>query len=58
MSDNYRLYPQKMSEQKAARDAMSQPLRDQLRDQLEELYEVVSWCERIWKIEDRIERSR
>ena len=58
MSDNYRLYPQKMSEQKAARDATSQPLRDQLRDQLEELYEVVSWCERIWKIEDRIERSR
>jgi hypothetical protein len=58
MSDNYRLYQQKMSEQKAERDSESQPLRDQLRDQLEELYDVVRWCERIWSIEDRIERSR
>jgi hypothetical protein len=58
MSDNYRLYPEKMREQKAARDAESQPLRDELRDQLEELFDVVTWCERIWKIEDRIERSR
>jgi hypothetical protein len=58
MSENWSLYTQKMREQKAARAAESQPLRDQLRDQLEELFEAVRWCERIWSIEDRIERSR
>ena len=54
MSDNYRQYPEKMREQKAARASASQPLHDQL----EELFETIRWCERIWAIEERIEKSR
>jgi hypothetical protein len=56
MSDNYRQYPEKMREQKAAR--ASAPASQPLRDQLEELFETVRWCERIWAIEERIEKSR
>jgi len=56
MSDNFRQYPEKMREQKAAR--ASAPASQPLRDQLEELFETVRWCERIWAIEDRIEKSR
>jgi hypothetical protein len=54
MSDNCMQYPEKMREQKEARASASQPLRDQL----EELFEAVRWCERIWAIEERIEKSR
>jgi hypothetical protein len=54
MSDNYRLYAEKMAERRAARASESAPLHAQL----EELYQAIRWCERIWEIEERIERSR
>ena len=53
MSDNYRFYAQKISEQRAARGST----RPDLRQQLEELLDVVVRCETIWAIEDRVERS-
>jgi hypothetical protein len=53
MSDNYRFYAQKVSEQRAARRSAEPSLRHQL----EELLDVVVRCEAIWAIEDRIERS-
>ena len=52
MSDNYRLYAQKMTERRTARD------RGLLRGQLDELMRVVRRCEAMWALEDRIERSR
>jgi hypothetical protein len=52
MSDNYRLYAQKMTERRTARD------RGPLRGQLDELMRVVRRCEAMWALEDRIERSR
>jgi len=58
MSDNFRQYPEKMREQKEARASASASASQPLRDQLEELFETVRWCERIWAIEDRIEKSR
>jgi hypothetical protein len=53
MSDNYNRYPQKMAELKAERAAGPHPLREAL----EELLMSVKWCETIWAIEDRIEKS-
>jgi hypothetical protein len=53
MSDNYHLYAQKMAELKAERAAAPHPLREAL----EELLMCVKWCETIWAIEDRIEKS-
>ena len=52
MSDNYKVYAQKMSARRAFRD------RGRLRDQLVELLRVVERCEAMWALEDRIERSR
>jgi hypothetical protein len=52
MSDNYRLYAQKMTERRTVRD------RGPLRGQLDELMRVVRRCEAMWALEDRIERSR
>ncbi len=52
MSDNYKVYAQKMSEWRAARDG------GPLRGQLVELLRVVQRCEAMWALEDRIERSR
>jgi len=52
MSDNYKVYTQKMSEWRAARDG------GPLRGQLVELLRVVQRCEAMWALEDRIERSR
>jgi hypothetical protein len=57
MSGNYTLYAQKMAELKAARRAAAHPLRKDLVEQLEDLLKTVSWCERVWSIEDRIEKS-
>jgi predicted membrane chloride channel (bestrophin family) len=54
MSDNYRFYVQKQEANQAARRVVAHPLRRQL----EELLNVVQHCERIWSIEDRIEKSR
>jgi hypothetical protein len=51
MSDNYRLYAKKISEQRARR------LSDgPLRSQLEEILETVRQCEAAWALED-IERD-
>ncbi len=53
MSDNYHLYAQKMAELKAERAGAPPPLCEAL----EELLMTVKWCETIWAIEDRIEKS-
>ena len=53
MSENYRLYAEKEAAKRAARMVESHPLRPQL----EELFRVVRRCERLWAIEERIERS-
>jgi len=53
MSDNYKVYAQKMTERRAAaRD------RSPLRAHLVDLLRVVERCESMWALEDRIERSR
>ena len=52
MSDNYRLYPQMVS------GSRSRPHTDRpLAKQLQELFDTVRWCERIWAIEERIDRE-
>jgi hypothetical protein len=53
LSDNYKRYVQRMAELKAERAVASGPLRQQL----EELLMAVRWCENVWAIEDRIEKS-
>ena len=52
MSENYRLYRQKVTEARSRR-LTDGPLARQLR----ELFDTVRWCERVWAIEDRIERE-
>jgi len=52
MSDNYRLYRQKVAETRARRQTAMQ-----LGTQLQELLDTVRWCERIWTIEERIDRE-
>ena len=52
MSDNYRLYTQKVREARSKRRTDGP-----LRAQLDELFDVVRWCERVWAIEDRIDRE-
>lgn len=54
MSENYRLYAQKIAEQRASRRTAAHPLRRELED----LLRAVEWCEKVWAIEDRIEKSR
>ena len=53
MSENYRLYAEKEAAKRAARMVESHPLRPQL----EELLLVVRRCERMWEIEERVEKS-
>lgn len=53
MSDNYRLYAEKEAAKRAARLVEAHPLRLQL----EELIRVVRRCERMWAIEERVEKS-
>lgn len=53
MSENYRFYVQKMIEGRVTRPL----IRPSLRRDLDELFEVVERCEKIWAIEERIERS-
>jgi hypothetical protein len=53
MSDNYRLYAEKATEARSRRRDGDGTLRKQLR----ELLDTVRWCERIWAIEDRIDRE-
>ena len=52
MSDNYRLYRQKVAETRSRRQTAMQ-----LGTQLQELLDTVRWCERIWAIEERIDRE-
>ena len=51
MSENCRYYRDKMQAKRQARVA------GPLSGQLAELLAVVAWCERVWSVEDRIERS-
>jgi hypothetical protein len=51
MSENYRFYRDRM---RAYRTGVGRPLHAQLLD----LLATVRWCERMWAVEDRIERSR
>ena len=53
MSENYRLYAEKEAAKRATRMVESHPLRAQL----EELLHVVRRCERMWEIEERVEKS-
>lgn len=53
MSENYRLYAEKEAAKRAARIVERHPLRPQL----EELLHVVRRCERMWAIEERVEKS-
>jgi hypothetical protein len=50
MSDNYRLYQEKVREQRAGS-------RRRLQPQLLELLGVVARCEALWALEDRVERG-
>jgi hypothetical protein len=52
MSDNYRFYRQKATESRSRRRT-----EGPLAKQLQELFDTVRWCERIWAIEDRIDRD-
>jgi len=52
MSDNYRFYKQKAAESRSSRHT-DRPLGDQL----DELLEVVRWCEAVWAVEDRLDRQ-
>ena len=52
MSDNYKVYAKKMTEQRTARG------QGLLLGQLVELQRVVQHCEFVWALEDRIERAR
>lgn len=54
MSNNYRFYAEKEIAKRATRRLEAHPLRDQLAD----LLDAVQRCERIWSIEERIEKSR
>jgi hypothetical protein len=52
MSDNYRFYQQKATEVRSRRRPDGS-----LSKQLQELLDTVRWCERIWAIEERIDRE-
>ncbi len=53
MSDNYKMYVQKMAERRDARKADGS-----LSSQLEAMFEVVRECEAMWALEDRLGRDR
>jgi len=53
MSENYRMYVQKMAERRDAREADGP-----LSSQLEAMLEVVRECEARWALEDRLGRDR
>ena len=50
MSENYRWYVQKMVELVVSREIEQRPLRNQL----DEILEVVAECEARWALEDRL----
>lgn len=51
MSDNYRFYSQRIAASRSR--ARSGSLAGQLRD----ILETVRWCERMWALEDRLDRE-
>ena len=51
MSENCRYYREKIEAKRQAKAT------GPLSEQLAELLAVVAWCERVWTVEDRIERS-
>lgn len=53
MSDNYRHYARKIAEHRKLQRVSSHPLGRQL----DEFMNLVRWCERVWAIEDRIEKT-
>jgi hypothetical protein len=52
MSENYKLYVQKMAELRTTREA-NRPLREQV----EALFQVIRECEARWALEDRVDRA-
>lgn len=56
MSENYRFYEQKMA-QKMDETRVDRPIDRPLRDQLEEILDVVRYCEAMWALEDRMDRQ-
>ncbi len=50
MSENYRFYAARMAARRRGGEG-------RLHAQLRELLEVVRWCEAVWALEVRIERS-
>ena len=54
MSDNYRLYQQKLAEARSRRRGSRSGALDK---QLQDIFDTVRWCERIWAIEERIDRE-
>jgi hypothetical protein len=52
MSDNCKLYVQKMEDLRATREA-NRPLRGQV----EALFQVIRECEARWALEDRVDRT-
>ncbi len=54
MSNNYRLYQKKMAEARSRRCGAGSGT---LSKQLQEILDTVRWCERIWAIEERIDRE-
>ena len=52
MSENYRFYSQKVAESRGRRS-----IPGALSRQLAELMDTVRWCEKVWAIEDRMDRE-
>jgi hypothetical protein len=52
MSQNYRFYTQKVTASRARRVTARS-----LSEQLTELLDTVRWCEKVWAIEDRMDRE-
>jgi hypothetical protein len=52
MSENSRFYPEKMKERKVRHE-----ISEELGRQLEEIFSLIQYCERIWALEERIEKQ-
>jgi hypothetical protein len=52
MSENSRFYPEKMDERKA-----HQEISEGLGRQLDEIFSLIQHCEKMWALEERIEKQ-
>lgn len=52
MSENSRFYPEKMEERK-----VQQEISEGLGCQLEEIFSLIQHCEKMWALEERIEKQ-